>query len=236
MPAPFSFSLHRALKPTGDLFEDAVFLNPPRTKTQPTGAVSGPEKSWKSEICDCCNDGCTYIGCCSCCCTPAMIGQAYQRVSEQPNSRLAKVCPTLPAFCCWFLWAFWFVSYAAYAGTSFLAVNEPWVVFATGLTALAASITLVCVLCQVRFAVRKRDNIQLNGPCNDCCFGRCDDCCLSFWCMCCTVCQLYAQDEIGNKDYALFQHDGQTQEARDRDAAPTTDPSVAVTVRSVPGA
>ena len=65
------------------------------------------------------------------------------------------------------------------------------------LIALIGSVLTTYWLCTARRIIRTRDRIP-EGRC-----GSCDDCCVSYWCSCCTLIQLFRQEQVDGIDYRL---------------------------------
>lgn len=146
-----------------------------------------PTGEWTDGVCDCCSD--VGMCCCGCFCAPTLTGQLYERFARSGlYERLpGATCVTVAGL----IWLLFIVGDALYS------VEDSTVMSIGSALSFVGFVVLVCVLCSVRRAVRERDDIPAT------CCGDAEDCCTSFWCSCCTLCQLFRHEQVGGKNYQL---------------------------------
>ena len=173
---------------------------PPKNKV--TTPVAG---SWKSEVCDCCQD--PALSCCVFWCNANAAGQVYQRFLRKPGT------------CCCIATLLWFFFIAtpvmSQLSQTFRDMERCNIVdvlldgckedFTVANIVLALAFVLLVtssifstyIICTARKRLRERDRIP-DGSC-----GATDDCCASYWCQCCTLVQMLRQDKIDGSSYQL---------------------------------
>lgn len=151
---------------------------------------SRPQR-WLHDLCDCCQD--PTLACAVCLCSCNATGQMYQRATGSG-------CFTISVF----LWAIFLTSQALTTSSNSM-MNTPdsynrsvsILGSVAGLFGLVSSIAYTYFLCTARRIVRERDRIP-QGLC-----GRCDDCCTSYWCGCCSLVQMFRQENITGDKYRV---------------------------------
>ena len=171
--------------------------------TVPRGFTSG--------LCDCCNDGKTCLA--VWCCSPITTAQLWQYTFGQPGSCLVisvilfalvgvgqilnfqiqnailKTCGLSPA-----------MDDPGYYTFSLCAQQvEPALSQIASYTSAVLFAAVFFFTCQVRGAIRKRD--QIPGSC--CGGGGCEDCCYSWFCSCCTQAQIMRHVGMKADNYNL---------------------------------
>ena len=168
-------------------------------------------RSFTSGLCDCCNDGKTCLA--VWCCSPITTAQLWQYTFGQPGSCLVmsvilcalvgigqilnfqiqnaflETCGLSPA-----------MDDSSYYTYSLCAQQvEPALSQIASYTSAVLFAAVFFFTCQVRGAIRKRD--QIPGSC--CGGGGCEDCCYSWFCSCCTQAQIMRHVGMKADNYNL---------------------------------
>ena len=168
-------------------------------------------RSFTSGLCDCCNDGKTCLA--VWCCSPITTAQLWQYTFGQPGSCLVisvilfalvgvgqilnfqiqnailETCGLSPA-----------MDDPGYYTFSLCAQQvEPALSQIASYTSAVLFAAVFFFTCQVRGAIRKRD--QIPGSC--CGGGSCEDCCYSWFCSCCTQAQIMRHVGMKADNYNL---------------------------------
>ncbi len=153
------------------------------------GALDGkPIGEFSDGLCSCCSD--VGLCCCGCWCAPTLGPQLYERLVR--TGALERIpglsCVTLAVV----LWLLFLVGNGLYGLPNPTAMTIGYTIELVGF------VVLVCIVCTVRGAIRKRDGIAPT-----CCPGATDDCCEAFWCTPCSICRLFRHEDVYCEDYAL---------------------------------
>ena len=168
-------------------------------------------RSFTSGLCDCCNDGKTCLA--VWCCSPITTAQLWQYTFGQPGSCLVisvilfalvgvgqilnfqiqnailETCGLSPA-----------MDDPGYYTFSLCAQQvEPALSQIASYTSAVLFAAVFFMTCQVRGAIRKRDQIPGSG----CGGGGCEDCCYSWFCSCCTQAQIMRHVGMKADNYNL---------------------------------
>lgn len=155
---------------------------------------------WKHGLCDCCQD--PGLCCKVLICQPNATGQSYQRAT-------GKGCIGISVF----LWTMFILSQILTQTSSSITngsldLETDDIMFISsilggiaGLIGLISTIAGTYFICTSRRVMRERDRIE-NGICGDL-----DDCCVSYWCACCSLIQMFRQDDIRSVNYTPCNQD-----------------------------
>ena len=172
-------------------------------------------RSFTSGLCDCCNDGKTCLA--VWCCAPITTAQLWQYTFGQPGSCLVisvvlfalvgvgqllnlkiqgevlEACGPAPRYTPETRDAYHYYTFVCAPNV------EPALSQIASYTSAVLFAAVFFFTCQVRGAIRKRD--QIPGSC--CGGGGCEDCCYSWFCSCCTQAQIMRHVGMKADNYNL---------------------------------
>lgn len=134
-----------------------------------------------------------------CACSCNATGQIYERMTARKNA------------CVWVSTLMWFVFVASQllsttsnalrmASDAEGDARETAAMAVSGVACtigVAGSVASTYFLCVSRTLLRKRDNI----PERECGCTGCEDCCVSYWCQCCSLIQMFKQENVRGDAY-----------------------------------
>ena len=175
-------------------------------------------KKWRHGLCDCCGD--CMVCCAVCCCNAVTTGQIYEKAVR------ANLINRIAGMGCMAVFLLLVVCYAAHdilqaAGGYYMSdftlywdpdtnswtsmkddgttmESTPWQAQAAEFFLFVASIVTCCIVCNVRKAIRTRDQIKPT-----CCPDCCDDACCTMFCGACTECLILRHEGVTSQKYSL---------------------------------
>lgn len=177
--------------------------------------IGAAPRSWRHGLCDCCGD--CMVCCAVCCCNAVTTGQIYEKAvrANLINRMCGMGCMAifLLLTVCYALNSI-FQSAGGYYYSDFqIYWNEtsgewysnkgddadvPWEAQVAEFFFFVASIVTCCIVCNVRRAIRTRDQIPAS-----CCPDCCEDACCACFCGACTECLILRHEGVTSQKYSL---------------------------------
>ena len=172
-------------------------------------------KKWRHGLCDCCGD--CMVCCAVCCCNAVTTGQIYEKAVR---ANLINRIAGMGCMAVFLLLIFCYVGHNIlvatgtynqfdsqmyqgedgtwYSNREDSSMEAPWQTQLAESVLFIASIVTCCIVCNVRKAIRTRDQIKPS-----CCPDCCDDACCTMFCGACTECLILRHEGVTSQKYSL---------------------------------